>query len=485
MSGALSRVSLGLTLLVYGVLSWLYLSATPVQEFVLPDSVPQAQRTAPLRAGQGPDEKEYLLYVRSLAETGRPPRPTPAQRTSPADYVCYQAQHPPLFFLLSVPLWKLFGVLGDGFWLLWRGGCAALGGVVVVLGARAAQRAFPESRLVMVAAAPTVAFVPMFGHLMGNVSNEPLAMALGAWVWLRVVQHCRAEAPSLRQAATLGALVGLALLTRLTAVLWVGAAGVTLLLVHRQRAVKPLLVLVAVAVAILLPWLGYNVAQYGKPLLRTFSNPLLAHEATVSDFLGSGIRPQGSPTQFTPMIVVLFWSATGWTPFWLIGRYLDGGMPGMALNAAYILLADMVILLALFWGASQARRGLAPRDAVLRALLWAAGLNLVVLLAILLQQMFFVDWNVLQSAGRYLTAAAPTNALLLLAAAVAVTRKLPDRGQVVLGIVLAVGLLAVDLHSVSLVRRFYTEFAHQQTYQKIAPEGSGRAYDLSEVPFDE
>lgn len=481
----MARASLGVTLLLYSVLSWLYLTATPVQEFVLPDSMPLAMKSTSLRAGQGPDEKEYLLYVRSLAETVRPPRPTPAQRTSPSDYVCYQAQHPPLFFLLSVPLWKLFGGQGDAFWFLWRGVCAALGGVMIVLGARAARDAFPESRLVAVVAGPAIAFVPMLGHLMGNVSNEPLAMALGAGVWLRVVRHCRGEAPSLRQAVGLGVLLGLTLLTRLTGVLWILAAAVALLMVHRQRAVRPLVVMGVVAVAFLVPWLGYNLTQYGKPLLRTFNNPLLANGATLADFLGSGIRPQGSPTQFSPIIVVLFWCATGWTPFWLIGRYLEGGMPGMAQNAAYILLADMAIVLALFWSGSQARRGLAPRSTALWALLWAAGLNVLALLVILLQQMFFVDWNVLQSAGRYLTAVAPTNALLLLAAAVGVTQKLSPKGQTIAGIVLAVGLLAVDLHSVSLVRKFYVDSPHQQTFQKIAPEGSGRAYDLSDVPFDE
>jgi hypothetical protein len=231
----------------------------------------------------------------------------------------------------------------------------------------------------------------------------------------------------------------------------------------------------------LAPWALHNVISYGKPFIRPFDNPLLAGGATLADFLGTGIRPQGSPTQFTPLITVLFWAATGWTPFWLIGSLLPGSYEGMVQNAAYLLLVDLAIGLALFWNASQMRRKLAPSDPVVRALLWAAGSVLLFLIAVVLQQMLFVDWNVLQSSGRYYTAAAPLLVLLLLTTLEAITRKLPASAKLVVGGVAALALLLASLHTTSLVHQFYAGNPTQKKWQKIAPAGSGRAYIVSDT----
>lgn len=483
----LARASLLGTLLLYFVVSWTYVAGTPVQEFYLPDSVPQAQRSAPVLAGIGPDEKEYLIYVRSLAERGAVPRPTPEQRKSPDEFVCYQAQHPPLFFVLSVPLWKLFGGQGTLFWTLWRGLCTLFGAAAIALGAKAARLLFhqaegAESKLIALCAAPLMAFVPIFGHLMGHVSNEPLAMALGAYAWLLTVRLCREGRVSrTKQALLLGLVLGLALLTRLTSVIWCLAVLLTLGMVLRQRAIRPLLIALGLAFVVLVPWLGYNFASYGKPLVRPFDNPLLANGATLADFLGAGIRPNGSPTQFTPLITVLFWAATGWTPFWLIGGLLPGSFEGMVQNAAYLLLVDLFIGLTLFWNASQVRRKLAPSDPVVRAALGGAGGALLFLIAVVFQQMLFIDWNVLQSSGRYFTAAAPLLSLLLLTALQAVTRKLPETGKLAVGASAALVLLLASLHTASLVRQFYTGSPTQKKWQKIAPSGSGRAYTVSDT----
>lgn len=478
----LARASLLGTLLLYFFLSWTYVRGTPVQEFYLPDSVPQSQRATSMLAGLGPDEKEYLIYVRSLAETGRVPRPTAEQRKSDGEFVCYQAQHPSLFFILSVPLWKLLGSQGMVFWTLWRGLCVLLGAVAIALASKAARLIFPESKLVALCAAPLMAFVPIFGHLTGHVSNEPLALALGAWAWLITVRLCReGRVPGTKQALLLGLVLGLALLTRLTSVIWCLAVAVALGLTFKKKAVPPLALALGAAFFLLTPWLLHNLTNYGKPLIRPFDNPLLARGATLADFFGAGIRPQGSPTQFTPLITVLFWAATGWTPFWIIGSLLPGSYDGMVQNAAYLLLVDLFIGLVLFWNASQVRRKLAPSDSVTRAALWAAGSVLFFLVAVVFQQMLFVDWNVLQSAGRYFTAAAPLLLLLLLTALEAVTRKLPSSAKLAVGGGAVVAIFLASLHTTSLVRQFYAGNPTQKKWQKLAPAGSGRAYIVSDT----
>ena len=480
----LARISLLVTLVLYFFFSWTYVGGTPKQEFFLPDSVPRAQRDTPVLAGLGPDEKEYLLYVRALAETGRPPRITPEFRKSDNEFVCYQAQHPPLFFLLSVPLWKLTS--GGAFWTLWRSVCVLMGALVILLSTKAALLAFPQNRLVEVLAAPSVGLVPIFGHLMGHVSNEPLAMVFGSWAWLQVVQRARCgSVPTTKEALLLGLALGLSLLSRLTGAVWCLMSAVVLVLVFRKAALKPLVLAFGLAFLCLAPWLLDNFLSYGKPLMRPFNNPLLANGATLVDYFSlSGIRPTDSPTTFTPVITLLFWSATGWTPFWLIGRYLPGGMRGMEQNATYILVLDLVLGLALFENASQGRRGLVPRDPAARALLWGAGVGLGFMILVLFQQMFFVDWNVLQSSGRYTCAILPLTAVLFLAALTTLARRLPERGQLALAGVVGLGLLAASWHTTHLVAQFYTEFPHQPAYQRIAPPETGKVYFLSNTPFE-
>jgi hypothetical protein len=103
------------------------------------------------------------------------------------------------------------------------------------------------------------------------------------------------------------------------------------------------------------------------------------------------------------------------------------------------------------------------------------------LIAVVLQQMLFVDWNVLQSAGRYFTAAAPLLVLLLLTALEAVIRKLPTNVKLAVGVVAALALFLASLYTTSLVRQFYAGNPTQKKWQKLAPAGSGRAYIVSDT----
>ena len=100
------------------------------------------------------------------------------------------------------------------------------------------------------------------------------------------------------------------------------------------------------------------------------------------------------------------------------------------------------------------------------------------------QQMFFVDWNVLQSSGRYTCAILPLTAVLFLAALTTLARRLPERGQLALAGVVGLGLLAASWHTTHLVAQFYTEFPHQPAYQRIAPPETGKVYFLSNTPFE-
>ena len=473
------RGVLAATLLAYFVIQILYLTATPLQTITLPDNLPQGG-SQDLLVGIGPDEKEHFLYILSLANRGRLPAPDPPRRRSSEEYVSYQAQHPPLFYVAAAGIYRAASGAGLPFvWYLLRALCAACGAVVIVLAARAARLAFPERPVVALATAPFVAFLPMFGHMTGNLSNEPAAMALGAWAWLQMVRMVRSDAaPTARGAALLGVTLGLAALTRLTALLWLPCAVVVLAyLAARDRPRVSLRVPLAFAGCLALclaPWFLYSQSAYGTPFLRTFDRPLLA-DVSLAQYLAdpAGHAPPNAVFVVTPLATALWYASTSWWPFWLLQFYLPGfPNAAMAWQALFLLLAVFAGLL-LFLHASRARRergGQGMDDGAGRALLWAAGAALGFCLLALVQQQLYSDWNVVVSAGRYTVAAVPAWALLFLFAVSTLAPHPPGAQRALAGFVAAL-LLIFDLFAVSLVRRFYRDNPAQPAVQRIEARG--------------
>ena len=477
------RVWLVLTLVAYVVLQSLYMTATPLQRMTLPDNLPRS-REQNLIVGIGPDEKEHFLYILSLAEQGVLPAPDPARRASPEQYVTYQAQHPPLFYALGALFYNVLpNVALPLVWQILRAFCALCGAVVVVLTARAARIAFPNRPLIVLAAAPFAAFVPMFGHMTGNLSNEPLAMAFGAWAWLlmaRIVRTEDADAAT-RDSAWLGAALGLAAVTRLTALLWIPAAVAVMAYAATREtgriSLGALYGFAAWFVVLLLPWFAYNQATYGTPFLRTFDRPMMAY-GSLADFAGDGIRPPNAPMALTPLSTALWYASTSWFPYWLVQFYLPGfSQAGPAWQALFLII-DVFVLLLLFLHVSRSRRGLTgeAHDAPGRTLLLAASAAVGFCVLVVLEQQFYSDWNVVNSAGRYIIAALPASTLLFLFAFSTLVRG-PGRSERVLAGGIAVMMVAFDLYTVSLVRRFYTDNPAQAAVQHIEqspPRASGR-----------
>lgn len=491
---ALQNWWLAATLVAYALVQVQYITATPLQRITLPDNLPQTgayTADQPLLVGIGPDEKEHFLYILSIAERGALPRPTPAHRTPEEggeQYVTYQAQHPPLFYALAALVYKVTVPLGLPFvWYLLRTLCAVCGGFVIVLAARAARIAFPDRPFIGLAAGPFVAFLPMFGHMTGNLSNEPLAMALGAWAWLLMVRIARSDAaPTPVQAFLLGMALALAAITRMTALLWLPAALLILGRAFlRPGPAKPWEALFGFVMPFVVcsAFLFRNWFAYGTFFLRTFDRPLLAR-GTLSDFFGPGIVPAEFPVPVNAFSTMLWYASTAWTPLWLIQFYLPGGGVRAAANWQRLFLAvDVAALLLLFLHWSRCRSvqsggsgevtgkeadGCAP-DTAGRAILWAAGIAVIFCLLALIQQQLFADWNVVLSAGRYIVAAVPATALLFL---FALSTRLRSgdyhRRHATAALIVAAVMLAFDLHSALLVRRFYADNPRQPDVQPIA-----------------
>jgi len=324
-----------------------------------------------------------------------------------------------------------------------------------------------------------VAFTPMFAHMTGCLSNEPMALMLGAGAWYQMARLVRRDSPPvLRDFALLGATIGVAALTRLTAFLWLPAAVIALGYALRRgggaesRQSAPLLwgTFAICALSPLAPWLAYNLSAYGTPVPRTFDRPLLAG-ISIWEYLANPsqpIQPNGFPQPIvvTPLYTALWYASTAWTPFWLLQFYLPGFPQSAQAWQALFLLLDVFALLALFLHASKSRRGETgePHDAGGRALLWAGGASLALCVLALLEQQFWSDWNVVNSPGRYLVVALPATSVLFLFA-LSTMGKRP--APVAAALAVAAVMLAFDIYSVVLVRRFYADHPAQDAVQRV------------------
>ena len=472
------RLLLGVVLAVYACVQLLYITATPIQGVTLPDNMPQGGSQS-LLVGLGPDEGEHFLYILSLADGGALPMPDPPHRTSPRQYVTYQAQHPPLFYALAALIYKAAsGLPPASLWYLLRALCAVCGAVVIVLAAAAARLGFPQRPFFALAAAPAVALLPMFGYMTANLSNEPLEMAFGAAAWLQLVRLARGRTPyTVASGALLGVTLGLAALTRLTALLWLPAA--LLILWHCARrgpargGAAPLLACAGCFLLLLTPWLVYAQVTFGSIGFRSIHRPLL--EGTLSQFV---FGPRFSPYL---MLTALWDSATAWCPFWLTQFCLPGGRAAAPLWQVLFLLLNVFLLLTLIRNAIRVRRpgvekeggegeggeggGDAP-DPAGRLLLWAAFCAVAFCVLALFQQCLFTDWQVMNYAGRYLASATPAGILLLLTACAAWVRPAVRPARIAAG-ALAALLLAADLYTVVLVHQFYQTHPSPPTVQRL------------------
>jgi hypothetical protein len=328
----------------------------------------------------------------------------------------------------------------------------------------------------------------MFGHMTGNLSNEPLAMVFGAWAWLQMVRLVRAAdgPPTVRRAALLGLTLGLAALTRLTALLWLPAAVIALVFAARNanqsRAAGPpaagrfrrLFRAADCAVA------GAQPDAFGAPFLRTFDRPLLSGGASLADFLaGNTPLPAGFPVAITPLYTALWYASTAWLPFWLVQFYLPGFPQAAQAWQAVLLLVSVFALVALFLHASRTRRGEAGTapDPAGRALLWAAGRGArrVPDCAGATTVVRGLERGAVGRAlpgGRRARVRVAFSIRRFDVAAAAAARPLRKSRGYVAPAVLATILLVFDVYAVSLVRAFYRDNPQQADVQPITTQAA-------------
>jgi 4-amino-4-deoxy-L-arabinose transferase-like glycosyltransferase len=248
------------------------------------------------------DEVRHVRYVRHLAVyNALPEQVTEGPRA--------QSHHPPLYYALAALVSRWVPVAEDvyyspptnPFWAyrywevgqdnknqylhgsaeafpfhgialavyLMRWFSVLLGLGVVYLTYRLGRAVWPGRPALALAGAAVVAFNPQFLYLSGAVGND-VAAALAAMAVLLASVHLLSAAYSVRRAAGIGALFGLALLTKFNLVALLAIIELALLIVAiRGRDWRPMvhgnLVLLPIAAAISGWWFLRNQLLYGEP----------------------------------------------------------------------------------------------------------------------------------------------------------------------------------------------------------------------------
>jgi 4-amino-4-deoxy-L-arabinose transferase-like glycosyltransferase len=308
---------------------------------------------------QVPDEPAHYNYIRQLAGEGRLPilemgdydqdylgRLT-SERFPPElslDAVEYEDWQPPLYYLLTAPVFLLF----DRALLPLRLFSLLLGAGVVLLAFAVAATVFPNRPLVALGTAAFVAFLPQHVAMMAGVNNDSLTELLVATALLLVLLWLRDGQRGAREwlwLLTMGVVLGLGLVTKASFLpIGLTMAFSILLAWWRdddrtwRRLVGTLAWVFVPAAVIALPWWLRNVATYGGLDIYGMANhnAVVAEQPRTADW----IETNGLVSWLERWVAFSFqsfWGQFGWMgvvmPTWL---YRALGMWTMILAAGFL-----------------------------------------------------------------------------------------------------------------------------------------------------
>ena len=292
-------------------------------------------------AWQSPDEPAHYNYVRQLANGYFP-------IMEPSDYdevyrnevvssrfdpqydvsiITYEDWQPPLYYLLLTPIF----MLTNGSLLALRLTSLLIGAGVVILAYAVAVQVYPLQRWVGLTTAVFVAFLPQNLSILASVNNDSLTELLIAGALLVLTQWVSSQDANWRlwherrYLLIIGFIIGLALLTKLSAYLLIPLAGIALLGRYwgRWDDVFPSSVLLfAPAFLMGSVWWGRNLIVYdGIDPVGTFAHnaAVVGQTRTAEWILQFGLN--GTIQRFLQTTFNSFWGQFGWMavpmPLWI------------------------------------------------------------------------------------------------------------------------------------------------------------------------
>ncbi len=426
---------------IHVVLALLYARATPflTPGFLMYQRTPEG-RPAPVIDVGAPDELQHVAYVKHLAE-GRgfpvldPKDPELGRR--------YQSHQPPAFYLLAAGWSKIVGnsYLGLRSLNALIGGIAVLGVYFLALWGLGTER-----RAYAIGAAAFAALLPMNVALSGAISNDPLLFCLSTWVLALTAVYGK-DGLCVKRGLLLGALIGVALLTKTTALALLPAVAVGLMLAQKRPALATVLPGAVLALAMGGVWWMRNQSLYGDPLAMGVFNAAFQNSPQATVYL-QAFGPKG------------YWiDMVGW---WTVRSYLGAfGYMDIFLSPNLYRLATLVfVTLASFGILAAFKKGEDESDRAFHLM------NTVFFLIVLA---LFVQFNktYFQGQARYLF---PAIGPMAVAIALGAGNLVKSKPWIPLG-VLASSLLIVNLFVLNVLP---TEFAIRTDQTNGAPQASNQ-----------
>ncbi|MDW8106732.1 MAG: glycosyltransferase family 39 protein [Armatimonadota bacterium] len=287
-----------------------------------------------------PDEGAHFQYVAFVAREWRLPV------FEGYAGVGYEAHQPPLYYFLAAVLYHLFGGAGKGVRLL-STLCSA--GVVWLVWL-SLRRIAPDRPLLALSGMGFAAFLPMHIAIGSAVGNDALTNLLfAATLYGLLTSLVPQPAPSSNQKrfaheVVLGLLVGLALITKATAMLLVPVVALGILWKARLQGERwttgVLRAGLTIGIAALIGgwWFVRNAILYEDPLLQRTFIKVFEGTAKAEDFLQRGATWGQYLTLVADWTFRSFWFAYG-TP-----RTANTGLPNFLPDGVYWGLGALVAL---------------------------------------------------------------------------------------------------------------------------------------------
>jgi 4-amino-4-deoxy-L-arabinose transferase-like glycosyltransferase len=358
---------------------------------------------------QAPDEPAHYNYVRYLAEQHRFPVLKPgdypaayleeikAARFPPEmsiDPIRYEFHQPPLYYLLAVPLYRLFG----GALLPLRLLSVALGALLLGVVRWTVQELVPNRPFLALGTTAFVAFLPMHLAMTAAANNDTLAELLLATILLLAIRYLKSPGEGrTRLLVVLGVTTGLGLVTK--SGVYVALPLVLLAVLARHLwlddrppaiagCVRSGLLYLVPALALALPWWLRNVALYGglDVLGLGRHDQVVAGQLRTAEFVAQHGLPRLA-RDFLTTSFRSFWGQFGW-----MGVLLD-----QRLYQLLAILSALAVVGFLIWAARVWRT-----RSTLPAWQWAAGGLLLLSSLFTVASYLWYNTQFVQHQGRYL-----------------------------------------------------------------------------------